>query len=827
MFNQIDERGIRKFQRENVITDSLIKRLQLFGTLEGHESCVNCIEWNYSGTKLCSVGDDCNIILWDPFKKKKLTQFHSNHTGNIFAAKFLEHNHENLLVTGSADCKTILHDLVTHDHLMICECHRQRVKKIATQSYETSLFWSAGEDGKVLQTDIRTNHTCNQDKISNVLIDLTKHCGSSSKITSVACNPVRREYIAVGSNDQFVRLYDRRMIRIVDITSTYDNLPQDCVKYFTIGIGNSTKKKTFHSLACTSLSFSQTGDELLASISSDNIYLFNILHPSKPKIFSTDLSSIFGSLSDDELEFNMIDDYSSSSDVKRLKASASNVSQSSNSSSCSSVIKLSKNCKISKESLNSTLDTSNASMNNNDSSHCETVSSNQMPSTSKAIDMVEDAEIDEELERKSKKIIKAINKRQKPNLIKLKTKAKMPKHIAPLYKNAEAYFKKNKYSDSIELINELIELMPNVSRFYCLRANAYINRKWNRDLYCALKDFYRSLEIDSNNKESHLKLAECLHDLGYYENAYQCLNYFRQKQSKDTRYKEFKELEKKVLSMLKQNKPNDDKKPTEIKSKAYFLISHNSVSNNADQLAGQSISSSSSSSTSTSSSTVNSFLDHTEPLSSDNEEHNVSTNRHSSPSWVSDYSSDSFQMSQDSSIHEVERIKSKKELQWRSNSYDFEQRFYGHCNVSTDIMEASWFGSDSQYVVGGSDDGNFYIWNRKTGNIVNILKADECIVNCVQPHYNSCFIATSGIDSNIKLWTPTMSEEDLKEKEKTRKLEIRQKSEENQKKKTNSNGFGIMFLRIVRNDSNDSSESDDDDTIAIREAALNRDCLPS
>lgn len=50
---------------------------------------MNSIEWNYPGTKLCSVSDDCNIILWDPFKKRKLTQFHSNHTGNLFEMMFL------------------------------------------------------------------------------------------------------------------------------------------------------------------------------------------------------------------------------------------------------------------------------------------------------------------------------------------------------------------------------------------------------------------------------------------------------------------------------------------------------------------------------------------------------------------------------------------------------------------------------------------------------------------------------------------------------------------------------------------------------------------
>lgn len=53
-----------------------------------------------------------------------------------------------------------------------------------------------------------------------------------------------------------------------------------------------------------------------------------------------------------------------------------------------------------------------------------------------------------------------------------------------------------------------------------------------------------------------------------------------------------------------------------------------------------------------------------------------------------------------------------------------------------------------------SDDGNFYIWDRKTTKLKSIYKADRAIVNCVQPHPFLPLIATSGIDHEIGLWTP-------------------------------------------------------------------------
>lgn len=34
----------------------------------------------------------------------------------------------------------------------------------------------------------------------------------------------------------------------------------------------------------------------------------------------------------------------------------------------------------------------------------------------------------------------------------------------------------------------------------------------------------------------------------------------------------------------------------------------------------------------------------------------------------------------------------------------------------------------------GSDDGNAFIWDKWSREIVNIIKADNNVVNCLQPH---------------------------------------------------------------------------------------------
>ncbi|ONK75625.1 uncharacterized protein A4U43_C03F18850 [Asparagus officinalis] len=59
-----------------------------------------------------------------------------------------------------------------------------------------------------------------------------------------------------------------------------------------------------------------------------------------------------------------------------------------------------------------------------------------------------------------------------------------------------------------------------------------------------------------------------------------------------------------------------------------------------------------------------------------------------------------------------------------------------------------------QFVASGSDDGRWFIWEKKTGRLIKMLAGDDAVVNCVQCHPFDCAVATSGIDNTIKIWTP-------------------------------------------------------------------------
>ncbi|KAK4359123.1 hypothetical protein RND71_021352 [Anisodus tanguticus] len=88
---------------------------------------------------------------------------------------------------------------------------------------------------------------------------------------------------------------------------------------------------------------------------------------------------------------------------------------------------------------------------------------------------------------------------------------------------------------------------------------------------------------------------------------------------------------------------------------------------------------------------------------------------------------------------------------------DMKQRYVGHCNVGTDIKQASFLGERGEYIACGSDDGRWFIWEKRTGRLIKMLHGDEAVVNCVRCHPYDCVVATSGIDSTIKIWTPTAS----------------------------------------------------------------------
>nr|XP_012415846.1 PREDICTED: WD and tetratricopeptide repeats protein 1 isoform X3 [Odobenus rosmarus divergens] len=155
---------------------------------------------------------------------------------------------------------------------------------------------------------------------------------------------------------------------------------------------------------------------------------------------------------------------------------------------------------------------------------------------------------------------------------------------------------------------------------------------------------------------------------------------------------------------------------------------------------------------------------------------------------------------------------SEDEMVLRERSYDYQFRYCGHCNTTTDIKEANFFGSNAQYIVSGSDDGSFFIWEKETTNLVRVLQGDESIVNCLQPHPSYCFLATSGIDPVVRLWNPRPESEDLT----GRVVEDMEGASQANQRRMNADPLEVMLLnmgyRITGLSSGGAGASDDEDS---------------
>ncbi|XP_044529545.1 DDB1- and CUL4-associated factor 6 isoform X9 [Gracilinanus agilis] len=78
--------------------------------------------------------------------------------------------------------------------------------------------------------------------------------------------------------------------------------------------------------------------------------------------------------------------------------------------------------------------------------------------------------------------------------------------------------------------------------------------------------------------------------------------------------------------------------------------------------------------------------------------------------------------------------------------------YKGHRNSRTMIKEANFWGTN--FVMSGSDCGHIFIWDRHTAEHLMLLEADNHVVNCLQPHPFDPILASSGIDYDIKIWSP-------------------------------------------------------------------------
>ena len=83
-----------------------------------------------------------------------------------------------------------------------------------------------------------------------------------------------------------------------------------------------------------------------------------------------------------------------------------------------------------------------------------------------------------------------------------------------------------------------------------------------------------------------------------------------------------------------------------------------------------------------------------------------------------------------------------------------------------------------------------------------MLKGDDSIVNCIQPHPYSAMLATSGIDPYVRIWTPNSSPS---EETSERVISDIKSAALNNQLQMNSHPFEFLFLNLAQNSQGEST----------------------
>ncbi len=310
-------------------------------------------------------------------------------------------------------------------------------------------------------------------------------------------------------------------------------------------------------------------------------------------------------------------------------------------------------------------------------------------------------------------------------------------------------FEQENYIEAIEYYNVAIQLSSESPILYGNRAAALMKRNWDGDYYVAMLDCYSALSLDKMHLKSHFRLVRCLYELKWYHEARECLDLFEKRFPEYANTNACEVLAEDINKQLKKFNLKKEKPSTPT----------------------------------TDEDSVNEYDEFVTKKSKRNAE---------SSETCSESENDETQFSQ----KKRNEIIMTNYLNAKLNACDLKSRYCGHCNVSTDIKEACFFGDN--FIGAGSDDGSFFIWDKKTTNVVRVLKGDESIVNCLQVHPFENMLATSGIDPLVRIWTPRFDEELIDEVDRERVVVNVKEASLNNQRQMNSHPFEFLLLNFAQ-----------------------------
>ncbi|KAK3018810.1 hypothetical protein RJ639_003042 [Escallonia herrerae] len=227
--------GVLEFFRR----EALVKKIDLYGKLNGHQSCVNAVEFNFCGDVLVSGSDDRQVIFWNWAAKTFKFVYDSGHSENIFQVRIMPFTDDCKIVTSAADGQVRLGE--------VRENSRVETKKLGRH-----------QGG----FDLRSNSVRRLLRCSSFPED-NQQSSSSIGLNAIVIDPRSPNYFAVGGADEFARIYDIRKNQRNASSNLGRPVNTFCPRHL---VGT-------HSVHITGLDYSNLS-ELLVSYIDEFIYLF-------------------------------------------------------------------------------------------------------------------------------------------------------------------------------------------------------------------------------------------------------------------------------------------------------------------------------------------------------------------------------------------------------------------------------------------------------------------------------------------------------------------------------------------------------------------------
>ncbi|XP_028775803.1 DDB1- and CUL4-associated factor 8 isoform X2 [Neltuma alba] len=243
---------------------AIVKQMNLYGKLNGHDGCVNAVEFNSTGDLLVSGSDDQQVMFWNWASKTKLFEYPSGHSDNIFQTRIMPFSDDRKIVTSAGDGEVRLGHLSDDGTIETTTLgkHQGSVYKLALEPGSPHVLYSCGEDGFIQHFDLRTSSATKLFRCSS-LTGNNKQPSNRIRLNSIVIDSRNPNYFAIGGSDEYARVYDIRKCQW-DGTSNSDRPVNTFCPHHLIGSNH---------VHITGLAYSSLS-ELLVSYNDELIYLF-------------------------------------------------------------------------------------------------------------------------------------------------------------------------------------------------------------------------------------------------------------------------------------------------------------------------------------------------------------------------------------------------------------------------------------------------------------------------------------------------------------------------------------------------------------------------